>query len=125
VGGGRDPAHDRVRLTADERARFARLERSLDERSEDPAGGDGGSKLRAAARRRGAWVWARFVRLAPWLALAAALSTPFAITRSSWAGAVCAVAVVVALTVWLVSSWRGLRDRNAARRASSSARKTG
>jgi hypothetical protein len=116
VGGSRDPAHDRVRLTPNERADFARLERSLYDGFEDPDHAVGSRRL-VAARRWCDRAWAWLVRLAPWLALAAALAMPVAIARSNWAGAVCALALVATLTLWWVTSWRRFRDRLTARRS--------
>jgi hypothetical protein len=114
VGGSRDPAHDRVRLTPHERADFARLERSLHE----GAGADlpGAASTRsAAARRAGARLWTGIVRLAPWLTLAGLLAMPFAISASTWIGASCALFVTGAVTIWVVSAVRRRRPPRAAR----------
>jgi hypothetical protein len=114
VGGSRDPAHDRVRLTPHERADFARLERSL----QGEAGTElpGAARARsAAARRAGARLWAGIVRLAPWLTLTGLLAMPFAISASTWIGASGALFLTVAVTIWVVSALQRRRVPRAAR----------
>jgi hypothetical protein len=106
-----NPPHDRVRLSPSERARLADLERGLED---DP---EGGGRPRAGLRILGRLA-ARFVRLAPWLALAGVSLLPFAIAGSRAAGLVCALFVTVATTTWLVT----FRERRTRRRAEREAR---
>jgi hypothetical protein len=98
-----NPPHDRVRLTADERAALASFERSL---ADDGAGGGSGdralARLADRARHLGRLV-PRFIRLSPWLALLGILALPAAIAASDAAGLGCALFITVTLTTWAVT----------------------
>jgi hypothetical protein len=98
-----NPPHDRVRLTADERAALASFERCL---ADDGAGGGSGeralTRLAGRARRLGRLV-PRFIRLSPWLALLGILALPAAIAASNEAGLACALFITVTLTTWAVT----------------------
>jgi hypothetical protein len=106
-----NPPHDRVRLSTGERATLADLERAF---ADAPAGG---RRPRAVLRVIGRLA-ARFVRLAPWIALTGVSLLPFSIAGSRAAGLVCALSITVALTTWLVTS----RQRRTRRRAGRAAR---
>jgi hypothetical protein len=98
-----DPPHDRVRLSADERAALASFERSLHD--DQPADAAGRARARLAAGGR--WLGRlapRFVRLAPWIAVLGALALPPAISASNGAGLVCAAVITTALTTWFVTA---------------------
>jgi hypothetical protein len=98
------PAHDRVGLTADERATLASFERSLgDDLASGGPGGRAHARLADRLRILGRAV-PRFIRLSPWLALLGILALPVAIAASDVAGLTCALFITVALTTWLVTA---------------------
>jgi hypothetical protein len=98
-----DPPHDRVRLTADERAALASFERSMgDEVARGRPGGRARARLADRTRTLGRLA-PRFVRLSPWLAVLGLVALPPAIAASDAAGFACALFVTAALTTWLVT----------------------
>jgi hypothetical protein len=119
-----DPAHDRVRLTAEERATWASLERMLaDEPDEPEAPGESevpgeseapgvvddepdqpGELSRRPGRSR-----RRLRRVVPWLVALLVVALPLAASASAEAGVVCGILLTVALTTWVASSFDRLR----------------
>jgi hypothetical protein len=91
-----DPAHDRVRLTTEERATWASLERRL---ADEPGQADDPSR-----RRRG-----RLRRVLPWLVALLVVALPLTASTSAEAGVVCAILLTVALTTWVAISFDRLR----------------
>jgi hypothetical protein len=109
MGSSDNPRHDRVRLTADERAILADLERQLEAEGANAHGWGTRptSTLGSVAQQFGRIG----VRIAPWVALISALTMPIAMAASPYAGAFVALLLTGALTTWLMSSWLRLAHR--------------
>jgi hypothetical protein len=101
-----DPPHDRVRLTADERAALSSFERSM---AEHEVARSGRGRAQATIGAGGRWLGrlaARFVRLAPWIAVIGLVALLPAASTSDVAGQLCALVVTAALTIWIVTKVR-------------------